>query len=116
MQVQGAQADRRRSTTVPRRARLRGGSTLTVLVAVSTTALMAVIARFAVLSPHEGIADALKVITAPIAGAPPAGRPFGACGDVCSAQHVCRHVVLRDGLHQGSRVSAAVLDAAEACY
>lgn len=95
---------------------VRGGSTLAVLIAVTTTALMAIVAQFALLPSQERIVDTLEALTAPIAGPPPASRPFGACGDICSAQHVCRHVVLRDGLHDGTRVSDALLAAAESCY
>jgi hypothetical protein len=96
---------------------VRGASTLTVLAAIATTALMAIVAQFAMLAPQEKLMQTLQVLTDPIAGHEPAGRPFGACGDVCSdGDGGCRYVVLRDGLHKGSRVSDAVLAAAEACY
>lgn len=98
------------------RAAVRGGSTLAVLVAVTTTALMAIVAQFALLPSQERIVETLEALAVPIAGSPPASRAFGACGDICSAQHVCRHVVLRDGLHDGHRVSDAVLAAAESCH
>ena len=96
----------------------RGSSVLTPLVAVLTAALMAVIAQFALLAPHARIATTLESIQTlglplPADDAP---HPYGACGDICSVDHRCRHVVLRDGLHDGSRVSRDILMAAQSCH
>ncbi|MBA4286228.1 MAG: hypothetical protein C0434_11925 [Xanthomonadaceae bacterium] len=85
------------------------------LLVVMTAALMAVISQFALLAPHAKIARTLESLHLPISDeAPP--RAFGACGDVCAMGGSCRHVVLRDGLHNGSRVEPDVLQAAEACH
>lgn len=82
---------------------------------VFTAALMAVISQFALLAPHEKIARTLEALRLPMTDASPS-RAFGACGDVCSLDGNCRHVVLRDGLHNGSRVRVDVLQAAESCH
>lgn len=98
------------------RACVRGSSVLTPLIAVLTAALMAVIAQFALLAPHTTIVTTLESLRIPmVERAPP--RAYGACGDVCSSEdRQCRHVVLRDGLHNGSRVSNEILMAAESCH
>jgi hypothetical protein len=88
---------------------------MTSLIVVLTAALMAVIAQFALLAPHTRIVTALESLRLPLVErASP--RAFGACGDVCSVDRVCRHIVLRDGLHNGSRVSNEILAAAESCH
>ncbi len=97
------------------RGRVGGSSLLTPLIAVLTAALMAVIAQFALLAPHAKMVSALESLRLPLTSDARL-RPFGACGDVCSVDRICRHIVLRDGLHDGSRVSKEVLAAAESCY
>lgn len=91
-----------------------GSSLLTPLIAVVTAALMAVVAQFTLLASHTRITATLESLRLPLVE-PAAPRPFGACGDICSDDRRCRHVVLRDGLHNGSRVSGDILMAAESC-
>ena len=95
--------------------RVRGSSVLTPLIAVLTAAAMAVIAQFALLAPQTRIATTLESLRLPMTDDEPT-RSYGACGDICSADHRCRHVVLRDGLHDGNRVSREILMAAESCH
>lgn len=95
--------------------RVRGSSVLTPLIVVLTAALMAVIAQFALLAPHTRIVNTLESLRLPLVEQE-SPRAFGACGDICSVDHRCRHVVLRDGLHNGSRVSREILMAAESCH
>ncbi|MCX7061193.1 MAG: hypothetical protein NTZ11_09920 [Gammaproteobacteria bacterium] len=93
----------------------RGGSVVAPLIVVMTAALMATVSQFALLTPHEQIAQTLQALRLPMSdGAAP--RAFGACGDVCSVAGGCRHVVLSGGLHDGSRVQQEVLQAAQACH
>ena len=107
--------DRARPHRLGQRGRVGGSSVLMPLIAVLTAALMAVIAQFALLGPQTKIANTLESLrlSLPEAESP---RAYGACGDICSADHQCRHVVLRDGLHDGNRVSREILMAAESCH
>lgn len=99
-----------------RRARLRGGSTLAVLVAITTAALMVIVAQFALIAPHQTLGDTLRGLSRPSPVAAPTGRSYGACGDICSEEGGCRHVLLRNGLHNGDRVPEAVMVGADACW
>lgn len=91
-----------------------GGSVIAPLVVVMTLALLALMFPFALMAPHARIAETLQSLQLPVAHAPPP-HAFGACGDVCSSDGNCRHVVLRDGMHGGDRVSHTALLAAESC-
>lgn len=97
------------------RRRAGGASVLTPLVVVMTLALLALMFPFAVMAPHARIAETLQSLPLPTARTPPS-HAFGACGDVCSADGNCRHVVLRDGMHGGDRISDTALLAAESCH
>lgn len=85
------------------------------MVAITTAGLMAIVAQFALLVPHQTLGEKLRSLDLPMSRSAPSHRAYGACGDICSDEGGCRHVLLRGGLHDGDRVAEAVMVAAESC-
>lgn len=97
---------------------LRGSSVLGSLAAAGAAAMMALLIQADLFTANSRLMRTLDnlVQSIPTVSEPAAERSYGACGDICVVGGACRHIVLRNGLHGGQKVSPDVLMAAESCH